>query len=196
MSKNTAYDSLVDEVCVRLGFCGCIKNGKPLHIDHFIPSEGPVSAQKFAEWVFLADDMNPSARPDRWENVKASIEEAFIRHMGADVVDARRLRWSFADETREEPHRRREPLLLKHEVWRPLKNGEAMRYNCVQNVRTGEVCVMTADFVRSNNEEGDQHARYFIEQVLGCDPTAPDDTRSWFRSLDDAIAAHDHAFGS
>jgi hypothetical protein len=194
--SNTAYDSLIHEVCVRLGFCGCIKDGKPLHVDHFIPSEGPVSAEKFAEWVFLAEDMNPSSKPKRWEQVKATIEEAFVRHMDANVVDASRLRWSFADEVRAGPDRRREPLLLKHEVWRPLKNGEAMRYNCVQNVRTGEVCVVTADFVRPNNEEAGQQVCYFIEQVLAVDPTAPDDARSWFRSLDDAIAAHDQDFSN
>jgi hypothetical protein len=81
------YDALLHEVCVRLGYCGCIKDGKPLHVDDFIPERGLVTADQFAEWVVLADNMTPSTNP----HLK-HIREAFVRHMGAEFVDASLLR--------------------------------------------------------------------------------------------------------
>lgn len=92
MTGKTGYDALMDEVCVRLGFCGCIKNGEPLHVDRFIPSNGPVSADQFVEWVFLADDVNPKVDPMRWDRIKHQIRAAFIKHFGGSIVDAKRLR--------------------------------------------------------------------------------------------------------
>jgi hypothetical protein len=134
MSK-TGYDALMDEVCVGLGFCGCIKRGRPLHVGRFIPSSGPVRADQFAEWVFLADDMNPNSKPERWEKIRAKIEAAFVRHMGSDVVDAGLLRYSDDEDPTIFEYDPR-PLFPKIEVWRPLSDGRALRYNCVQNVPT------------------------------------------------------------
>lgn len=88
------------EVCVEWGFCGCVKYGQQLHVDQLIPSTGPVTADQFVEWVFLADDMNPNSEPERWSRHKAAIRAAFIEHMGDAVVDASRLRW---DEVAQEP---------------------------------------------------------------------------------------------
>ena len=82
------------EVCVEWGFCGCIKHARQMHVDLFIPSDGPVTADQFVEWVFLADDMNPSLEPERWDRHKAAIRAAFVQHMGSEVIDASRLRWS------------------------------------------------------------------------------------------------------
>ena len=82
------------EVCVDWGFCGWQKHGVPLHVDLFIPPAGPVTADQFVEWVFLADNLNPNLEPERWERQKAAIRDAFVRHMGAEVVDARLLNWS------------------------------------------------------------------------------------------------------
>jgi hypothetical protein len=94
MTDKTGYDALMHDVCVGYGFCGCIKDGEPLHVDHFIPSEGMVSADQFVEWLFLADDMNPSSYTGaRWDALKQKIRSAFVEHMGSDVVDAARLRW-------------------------------------------------------------------------------------------------------
>lgn len=87
------FDQLMHEVCVEWGFCGCIKNEQPLHVDQLIPSEGLVTADQFVEWVFLADDMNPNSEPERWSRHKAAIRAAFVEHMGSDVVNASRLRW-------------------------------------------------------------------------------------------------------
>lgn len=90
----SGYDALMHEACVVWGFCGCIKDGQPLHIDMLIPSEGPVSADQFVEWLFLADNQNPNSDPVRWERHKTALRTAFVTHMGGEVVDARLLRWS------------------------------------------------------------------------------------------------------
>lgn len=81
------YDALLHEVCVRLGYCGCIKDGKPLHVDDFIPETGLVSADQYAEWVVLADNLTPSTSPHLKD-----IRAAFVRHMGAESIDAKLLR--------------------------------------------------------------------------------------------------------
>jgi hypothetical protein len=88
----SGYDALLHEVCVEFGFCGCIKDGRPLHVNWFIPSRGPVHADQFVEWVFLADNMNPNSRLERWQPLKDAIRAAFIKYMGGEVVDATRLR--------------------------------------------------------------------------------------------------------
>lgn len=186
----TGYDALMDEVCVGLGFCGCIKRGRPLHVDRFIPSSGPVRADQFAEWVFLADDMNPNSKPERWEKIRAKIEGAFVRHMGAAVVDASLLRWSEEDADPSIHSYDSGPVFLKVEVWRPLEGGRALRYNCVQSIRNGDVRVVTADFVGADGAENSAQRRCFVEQVLACDPTEP----VWSNSIEAAIAAHDDAF--
>jgi hypothetical protein len=84
------YDALMHEVCVGLGFCGTVKRGKPLHVDLFIPPRGMVTADQFAEWLVLADNMNPSECTDLMPLIRA----AFVRHMGGEVVDAKKLNWS------------------------------------------------------------------------------------------------------
>jgi hypothetical protein len=87
------YEALMDFVCVKWGFCGCVKNEKPLHVDDLIPPDGPVSADQFVEWIFLADNMNPNVDPDKWNKAKKAIKSAFIEKMGGDIVDAKLLRW-------------------------------------------------------------------------------------------------------
>lgn len=89
----SGYGALMDDVCVRWGFCGCIKDGRPLHVDWFIPSDGPVSADQFVEWVFLADGQNPNSEPEKWQKYKDLMKASFIKHMGGEVVDATQLRW-------------------------------------------------------------------------------------------------------
>jgi hypothetical protein len=92
MVAEPGYDALMHDVCVVWGFCGCRKDGVNLHVDLLIPSAGRVTADQFVEWVFLAENLNPK----RWEKQKAAIRDAFVRHMGAETVDARRLQWSNA----------------------------------------------------------------------------------------------------
>src|SRR5688572_18749963 len=96
------YDALMHEVCVVWGFCGCIKHGQRLHVDLLIPPEGPVSADQFVDWVFLADNLNPYSAPQRWQRQKAAMHDAFVKHLGAETVDARMLRWSDIPSTDDE----------------------------------------------------------------------------------------------
>ena len=90
MEQKSAYDGLLHEVCVRLGFCGSVVDGKPSHVDDFIPEHGPVSADEFVEWVFRAEGMDPNE--DAATRHAASLRQAFVRHMGSDSVDASRLK--------------------------------------------------------------------------------------------------------
>lgn len=90
----SGYGALMHEVCVEWGFCGCVREGRPLHVDFLIPRKGPVTADQFVEWVFLADNINPNFDPERWQPHKQAIRAAFVKHLGAEVVDARQLQWS------------------------------------------------------------------------------------------------------
>jgi hypothetical protein len=83
------FAALMRDVCVGFGYCGCIKDGKPSHVDFFIPSEGTVTADKFVEWVFLAENLDPKMQPKAdWKRLR----RAFTQHMGADAVNASRLK--------------------------------------------------------------------------------------------------------
>ncbi|MFY2823979.1 hypothetical protein [Ruegeria sp. MALMAid1280] len=55
------FDKLMDFVCVRYGYCGGVKDGKPMHVTHFIPENGIVSASEFSEWVMLAENIGPDS---------------------------------------------------------------------------------------------------------------------------------------
>jgi hypothetical protein len=89
--EEPGYNALMHEICVGWGYCGCIKDDKPLHVDDFIPESGPISADQFVEWIFLAENLDPAERPkSHWDGLRA----AFVKHMGTDVVDATRLKWS------------------------------------------------------------------------------------------------------
>jgi hypothetical protein len=87
------YNALMNEVCVGLGWCGGMVDGKPSHVYDFIPETGPVTADQFVDWLFLADGMVPTAEPDKWQKHKDMLRDAFVRHMGSAVVDASMLKW-------------------------------------------------------------------------------------------------------
>ena len=93
MSGNPSYNALQNEVCVECGWCGGIVDGKTSHVDNFIPEAGPVSADQFVDWLFLAEGMDPSEDPEKWQASKEDLRHAFIRHMGAEIVDASMLQW-------------------------------------------------------------------------------------------------------
>lgn len=97
MAERIGFDALMCIVCPEWGFCGTIKDGRPLHVTDFIPERGPVTADQFVTWVFLGDGMDPDALSHRWQRHKDAIKAAFIEHMGSDVVDASLLRWPGQD---------------------------------------------------------------------------------------------------
>ncbi len=192
MTSNAAYDALMHEICVGLGFCGCIKDDRPLHVDLFIPASGPVTADQFVEWVFLADGMNPRSEYKGWKDTKDKLRQAFVRHMGAEEADAAQLRWSSAPYT---PRQLAGPTYRKIEAWRVSSENSAVRYNCLQNISTGEYRVCTVDFVYVDGTHERDQARYFLE-VLTADDAKKSEPLSWFTSLESAIADHDEIYGN
>jgi hypothetical protein len=93
MTNETNFDTLMHVICVRWGFCGSVQEGKFMHVTDCIPESGIVTANQFAEWVLRADSDTTASAPfkTRWQK---RVRSAFIEHMGADRVDARRLRCS------------------------------------------------------------------------------------------------------
>ena len=76
-----------------MGWCGGIVNDQPFHVGDLIPERGPVTAEQFTDWLFQANGMDPYENLEKWQKHKDAIRDAFIRHLGSDVVDARALRW-------------------------------------------------------------------------------------------------------
>jgi hypothetical protein len=86
------------EVCVGRGWCGGVVDDRPSHVDDFIPEDGPVSADQFVEWLFAADGYDPQLEPaDRVAKFRADLRTLFISVMGAELVDARQLKWDLDD---------------------------------------------------------------------------------------------------
>lgn len=92
MTIETGFDALMTFTCVKMGYCGCVKKEQAFDVTLLIPDRGVVTADQFAEWVFLADNTNPNTA-SRSKNRKA-IRDAFIEHMGSAVVDASRLQYT------------------------------------------------------------------------------------------------------
>src|SRR5437763_17004633 len=92
MTRPNAFDGMMHEFCVGLGFCGWSKDGKYLHVTDFIPETGPVSADEFARWLMLADGLDPELNASSFGHWLPQLKAVFVKHMGADVVDAANLR--------------------------------------------------------------------------------------------------------
>lgn len=81
-----AYDKLLEDVCVRLGFCGSVVDGQSLHVDQFLPDSGVLTNDEFADALFKAEGWDPDG--SEAGTFRPSVREAFVRHMGASEVDA------------------------------------------------------------------------------------------------------------
>lgn len=81
-----AYDKLLEEVCIRFGFCGSVVDGQPLHVDQFLPQTGILTDQKFADALFKAEGWDPDGSEAK--TFRVSVREAFVRHMGGAQIDA------------------------------------------------------------------------------------------------------------
>jgi hypothetical protein len=84
--RSDAYDALLYEICGEMGFCGDFRDGKVQHVDNHIPQQGKVTADDFVKWVLLAEGMD--AEEDAAKQCAPRIREAFVRLMGAEVVNA------------------------------------------------------------------------------------------------------------
>jgi hypothetical protein len=79
------------------------------------------------------------------------------------------------------------------DVWKRISDQELLRYRCFKNLTTSMYSVQSADFytlppdrVQAMNLE-QQHSELFAEQL-------PDERTASFRSVEEAIAAHDREF--
>jgi hypothetical protein len=92
MGRPNAFDEMLREFCIKLGWCGGVKDGKPVYVIDFIPETGPVSADEFVRWLIMADGLDPdqlsAAQINRWI---PELKAVFVKHMGADVIDASNL---------------------------------------------------------------------------------------------------------
>lgn len=94
MASNPRYRALINEVCVGLGFCGGVVDGEPRHVDDYIPEAGPVTVDEFITWLLMAEGLDPSPDEMTWRKHGARLREVFVRHMGAEQVDASALKWA------------------------------------------------------------------------------------------------------
>lgn len=81
-----AYANLLDEVCVRFGFCGSVVDDQPRQVDQFLPHSGRLTDEDFADALFKAEGWDPDGPEAR--SFRSSVREAFVRHMGATQIDA------------------------------------------------------------------------------------------------------------
>lgn len=84
-----AYAKLLEEVCVRLGFCGSVVDGRLLHIDQFVPGSGTLTSQEFADALFKAEGWDLDGLEA--QTFRFKVREAFVWHMGTSAVDASQL---------------------------------------------------------------------------------------------------------
>jgi hypothetical protein len=97
MGRPNKFDGMMHELIAGLGWdCRCFKNGKPLFVNDFIPETGTVSADQFARCVIMAEGLDP--QPKKYRRRIPELKAVFVKHMGADVVDASKLRSGIDDE--------------------------------------------------------------------------------------------------
>ena len=98
MEKKNSFASLMDAVCVGLGYCGGMHGDTFVHVTDLMPQSGQVTADQFVELVFQAEYQNLSERMSpRWKQHRERIREYFKKNMGSEVVDANQLRWDSDD---------------------------------------------------------------------------------------------------
>ena len=84
----SGFDRLMHVICGEMGYCGSVIEDEPRHVGMYIPENGPVTADQFAEWVLMAEGLDPVG-----SSHANQIRKAFITCMGSDVVDAEMLQY-------------------------------------------------------------------------------------------------------
>lgn len=134
----TAYDNLLEELCVRFGFCGSVVDDQPRQVDQFFPNSSKLTDEEFADALFKSEGWDPDG-PDA-RKFRPSVCAVFVRHMGGTKIDAGQrsslqsstFTWNDIVETTEEaparlrpgsrawvvgisaPHERSGPFLAEH----------------------------------------------------------------------------------
>jgi hypothetical protein len=93
MPRYPRYNALQHDVCVGQGWCGGYANGKPAHVDDYIPEGGLVSADQFIDWLFIAEGYDPMSEPTKALEHRKLLRKLFVKHMGSEIVDASILKW-------------------------------------------------------------------------------------------------------
>ncbi|TRD12499.1 hypothetical protein FGU71_11920 [Erythrobacter insulae] len=89
-----AYNKLQHELCVGMGFCGGLADGKPSHVDDFIPEGGVVTVDQFIQLLFQAEGDGYPANYDAKQSPQyEELKRIFVEQMGAVSVNASRLKW-------------------------------------------------------------------------------------------------------
>ncbi len=83
MPKPTPFDGLLADICNNSGYCG-----GPGHVTDFIPPRGRVTKSDFADWVFLAEGMDPKVAESEHRKI---FEAKFVKHLGSGQTDVSRL---------------------------------------------------------------------------------------------------------
>lgn len=157
MAAKTDFDALMHVVCAEwcLG-SAMTRNGARLDVTRFIPETGPVSADQFVEWVFLASNEEQRDPKPMWQRARVAIRAAFVRHMGGETVDATALRWGVAaDGTVSQL-----PITDPAAFARNLTDDELLD-------REGEFGADWRDRIIARNELARRHARPLWAQLLG-----------------------------
>ncbi len=88
----SCFEILMEFTCVQLGYCGSRINGKSHHVTDYIPKYGYVTADEFADWVFVAEGIDPKS--DRVIDHKKRIVMKFKECMGTDTIYSTELNWN------------------------------------------------------------------------------------------------------
>lgn len=78
-------------------------------------------------------------------------------------------------------------------VWKRLSDTSAVRYRCINDLRTNQYAVQSADFFRHplNGEQFRSFEMQFAELFI---EVSAHERCKWYDSLEEAINAHDQEF--
>ncbi len=81
----------------------------------------------------------------------------------------------------------------KLDIWKRIDAGTVVRFQCLERTKDGVFAVQNADFFRDplTVSEMQRSDRQFLELFFEEEPT---DRCKWYRSVDEAIAAHERDF--
>jgi hypothetical protein len=79
-------------------------------------------------------------------------------------------------------------------IWKQLDRKRAVKFNCLENLRTGEFAVLHADFHYLPAKAGavEYFHKQFIERFIEMDLN--EGITAWFTSIEEAISHHEAEF--
>lgn len=87
--KPTDFEGLAYKMCVQYGLCNpSFIRGEPRELSDYIPTTGTVSAAQYIEGLLMVSGFDPVTQQDVFRESKEMYRSVFVKHMGADAVDA------------------------------------------------------------------------------------------------------------